>query len=182
MFPGPPLSRPVIAVQLGPLTRKKLIAHGSECLQHMLDLARKYSDIGDRDRCMILRSNSLLTITGLLELYRPVLKGSMVTVTEDLPESSRKCGELLVLLADTSRQMLEDDGQRIRSFIMVSKPHKFPRRPTDRDLSTTTARIWFRVTLKQSFALSQPGVLRLPSYHSPHRKSGSSTKTSWNVS
>ena len=141
MFPEQPLSRPVIAVQLGPFTRKKLVARGSECLQRMLDLAKKYSGIGDRDRCMILRSNSLLTITGLLELYRSTLKGSVVTTTEDLPESSRKCEELLILLANTSRQMLEDDGQRIRSFIMVSKSHKFPRRPADCDLSTTTARI-----------------------------------------
>ena len=107
----------------------------------MLGLARKYSDIGDRDRCMILRSNSLLTVTGLLELYRSILKEDEVTTTEELLESRRKCKELLVLLANTSRQMLEDDGQRIQNFIMVSQSLHFPLHPTDCDLSTTTTRV-----------------------------------------
>lgn len=159
-----------------------MVVCGSECLQHMLDLARKYSDIGDRDRCIILRSNSLLTITGLLELYRSVSKGSVVTNPEDVPESSQKCEELLILLANTSLRMLEDDGQRIQNFIMVSKSHNFSRRPADCDLSMTTARIRPHVALKRSFVLSQLGVSRLLSCHFPHRKSGLSTKALWNVS
>ena len=88
----------------------------------MLGLARKYSDIGDRDRCMILRSNALLTIAGLLELYRSVFEGGGVAMTEEFLESRQKCRELLILLAKTSRQMLEEDRQRIENFIMVSPP------------------------------------------------------------
>lgn len=101
-FSGQTFSHSAIAMEIDSLTRMKLIARGSECLQHMLGLARKYSDIGDRDRCMILRSNTLLTITGLLELYRSVLEDGVVPTTEELSESRQKCGELLVLLADTS--------------------------------------------------------------------------------
>lgn len=148
----------------------------------MLGLARKYSDIGDRDRCMILLSNSLLTVTGLLELYRSILKEGVVTTTEEFLEPRRKCKELLVLLANTSRQMLEDDGQRIKNFIMVSQSHRFPLDPTDCDVSTTTTRVQPRVTLKQSSALSQLGVSRLLSCHFPRRKSGSLTKALWNGS
>jgi len=85
----------------------------------MFGLAKKYSNIGDRDRCMILRSNALLAVTGLLELYRSVLREGAVVTTEEFLESRQKCGELLVLLANTLRQMLEEDGQRIRN-IMVS--------------------------------------------------------------
>jgi hypothetical protein len=99
--------------------RVKLIALGSEFLQHMLDLARKYSDIGDRDRCMILRSNALLTITGLLELHRSMFEECVIATIEELLESRQRCGELLILLANTVRQTMEGEGQRIKDFITV---------------------------------------------------------------
>lgn len=92
----------------------------------MLDLARKYSDIGDRDRCMILRSNALLTISGLLELYRCVFEEGMVAAIEEFLESRQKCEELLALLANTTRQTVEEDGQRIEKFIMVSHLVVYP--------------------------------------------------------
>ena len=122
-------------MQIGSSTRIKLIVRGSECLQHMLGLARKYSDIGDRDRRMILRSNALLTITGLLELYRSVMRDGVVTMAEELLESRQKCRELLVLLASISRQTLEEDGQRIKNFITVPAPHRLSRRLADCDLA-----------------------------------------------
>lgn len=129
-------------MQIGSPTRIKLIVRGSECLQHMLGLAKKYSDIGDRDRRMVLRSNALLTITGLLELYRSVMGEGVVTTAEEPLESRQKCGELLVLLANTSRQTLEEDGQRIKDFIMVSAPRRLSRSLADCDFSMTTTRIW----------------------------------------
>lgn len=103
---------------------------GSECLQHILTLAKKYSDTGDRDRCMILRSNALLTITGLLELHRPAFEEGVITTTEELQESRQKCQELLAHLANTARQTLEEDGQRIKDLITVPKSH-LPRPVTD---------------------------------------------------
>ena len=148
----------------------------------MLGLARKYSDIGDRDRCMILRSNAVLTITGLLELYRSVLGKGIVATTEELLESRQKCGELLVLLVNTSRQTLEEDGRRIENFIMVFSPHGLSQRLTDCNFSTTTTRIWRHMTLKQLFALFQLAVSLPLSYHFPHRASESLTKASWNGS
>jgi hypothetical protein len=144
----------------------------------MLGLAKKYSVIGDRDRCMILRSNALLTITGLLELYRSVLVEGVVATSEELLESRQKCGELLVLLANTSRQTLEEDGQRIKNFIMVSPPRRLSQRLTDCDFSTTTTRIWRHMTLKQLFALFRLAVSRPLSYHFPHRASESLMKAS----
>jgi len=127
----PQLSHPVIEMQSRPLTRRKLVVRGSDCLRHMLDLARKYSQIGDHDRCMILRSNALLTIAGLLELYRSVFEEGVVATVEDFLESRQKCEELLVLLVDTLRDTMEEDGQRIENFIMVFPPCRLPQRPTD---------------------------------------------------
>jgi len=164
------------------LTRITLIVNGSECLQHMLGLARKYSNIGDRDRCIILRSNALLTITGLLELYRSVLGEGVVATTEELLESRQSCGELLVLLANTSRQTLEEDGQRIKNFVMVSPPRRLSQRLTDCDFSTTTIKIWRHMTLKQLFALFQLAVSQELSYRFPRRVSESLTKASRNGS
>lgn len=169
-------------MQIGSLTRIKLIVRGTECLQHMLGLARKYSNIGDRDRCIILRSNALLTITGLLELYRSVFGQGAVATTGELLESRRRCGELLVLLANTSRQTLEEDGQRIKDFIMVSPPRHLSQCLTDCNSSTNVTRIWRHMTLKQLFALFQAAVSRALSYHSPHRVSELLTRASWNGS
>ena len=90
----------------------------------MVGLASKYSDVGDRDRCMILRSNTLLTIAGLLELHRPVFEDSTVA-TEDLLGSRRKCKELLIHLANTARQTMEEDGRRIEDFITVFPSRSF---------------------------------------------------------
>ena len=104
------------------MMRIKLIERGSESLQYMLDLARRYSAIEDRDRCMILRSNALLVITGLLELHRSVFDEGVEATMEELLESRQKCEELLMLLANTARQTLEEDGQRIKDFITVSPP------------------------------------------------------------
>ena len=104
------------------MMRIKLIERGSESLQYMLDLARRYSAIEDRDRCMILRSNALLVITGLLELHRSVFDEGVEATMEELLESRQKCEELLMLLANTARQTLEEDGQRIKDFIMVPPP------------------------------------------------------------
>lgn len=118
----PQADHPAIVTQVDSSKRAKLIARGTEYLQHMLGLSRKYSDLGDRDRCMILRSNALFTITGLLELYRSVFEEGVVASTGALVESRQTCEELLVLLADTSRQTIEEDGQRIENFIMVSPP------------------------------------------------------------
>ena len=109
----------VTVMRVDSLKRAKLIARGSESLQHMLDLSRKYSDIGDRDRCIILRSNALFTITGLLELYRSVFEDGVVATTEAYLESRQRCGWLLALLANTSRETIEEDGQRIENFVMV---------------------------------------------------------------
>lgn len=169
-------------MHIGSSTRIKLIVRGSECLQHMLGLAKKYSDIGDCDRRMVLRSNALLTITGLLELYRSVIVEGVVTTVEELLESRQKCGELLVLLANTSRQTLEEDGQRIKNFIMVSAPRRLSRSPADCDFSMTTTRVWRHMTLKQLFALFRLAVSQPLSYHSPHRVSEPSTKALWNGS
>lgn len=148
----------------------------------MLGLAKKYSNIGDRDRCMILRSNALLAITGLLELYRSVLGEDAVVTTEEFLESRQKCGELLMLLANTLRQTLEEDGQRIKNFIMVSSPRRLFQHLVDYDFSTTRTRTWCHTTLKRLFALFQPAVLRALSYHFPRRVSESLTKASWNGS
>ena len=104
------------------MMRVKLVERGSESLQYMLDLARRYSAIEDRDRCMILRSNALLVITGLLELHRSVFDEGVEATMEELLESRQKCEELLMLLANTARQTLEEDGQRIKDFIMVPPP------------------------------------------------------------
>jgi hypothetical protein len=138
----------------------------------MLVQARKYSDIEDRDRCMILRSNALLTIAGLLELYRSVFEEGVVATMEDLLESRQKCEEHLILLANISRQTMEEDGQRIKNFVTVSPPRCLSQPLTDRDLSTTTAGIRHRMTLKQSSALSQLAASGLLSYHFPHRVLG----------
>ena len=116
---SPQSDHPAGFMQTGSSVRTKLITQGSECLQHMLGLARKYSNIGDRDRCMILRSNALFTITGLLELYRSVFEEGVVSTAEELLESRQKLEELLGLLVNTSQQTLEEDGQRIENFIMV---------------------------------------------------------------
>jgi len=159
-----------IATGIDSLTRIELIVCGSECLQHMLGLARKYSDIGDRDRCMILRSSVLLSIAGLLELYRSVLKEGVVATKGELLESRQKCKELLVLLANTSLQTLKEDGQRIGNFITVSSSRRSSQHLIDCDLSTITTGIWRGMILKQSFALSQPVVSGPPSYHFPHRR------------
>jgi len=109
-------------VKVDSLARIKLIGRGSEYLQHIFSLTRKYSDIGDRDRCMILRSNALLTIGGLLELYRSVFEEGVVATAEEFLDSRKKCKELLILLANTSQKALEEDGQRIENFIMVFSP------------------------------------------------------------
>lgn len=164
------------------LARIKLIVQGSECLQHTFSLTRKYSDIGDRDRCMILRSNALLTIAGLLELYRSVFEEGVVATAEELLESRRKCEELLVLLANTSQKTLEEDGQRIENFIMVFPPGRSSKRLTDFDFSTTTTGIRRRMALKQSSALSQLVVLRPLSCHFPRRVLVPLTNTSWSGS
>ena len=126
-FPKPPrFNHTAIVMEVDSSQRAKLIARGSESLQHILGILRKYSDIGDRDRCMILRSNALFTITGLLELYRSAFEDGVVATTEALLESRQRCEELLILLADTSREMIEEDGQRIQNFIVVSLPATCP--------------------------------------------------------
>jgi len=158
-------------MQVDSLKRAKLIARGSESLQHILDLSRKYSDIGDRDRCMILRSNALFTITGLLELYRSVFEDGVVATTGAFLESRQRCEELLILLANTSRETIEEDGQRIENFIMVSPPHYLPRFVANRGSSTTTTGARHHMTPKRSSALSQREVSRLLSYRFPHRVS-----------
>lgn len=160
----------------------KLIARGSECLRHMLDLARKYSDIEDRDRCMILRSNALLTIIGLLELHRSVLGEGAVATAEECLESRQKCEELLTLLASTSRQTMEEDGQRLENFIMVFPLRWLSLRLADYDLSMITTEIRRRTTLKQSSPSFQLAVSQALSYHSPRRASGSLTNALWNGS
>lgn len=99
--------------------RAELIVPGSGCLQHMLGLARKYSDIGDWDRCLILRSNAMLTITGLLELHRSAVGEGVILNTGQYLESRQKCEELLVLLANTAQQKMEGEGKRIKDFITV---------------------------------------------------------------
>ena len=172
----------VIVMQVDSSTRAKLIARGSEYLQHVLDLSRKYSDIGDRDRCMILRSNALFTITGLLELYRSVFEDGVVATMEAFLESRQRCEELLVLLADTSRQTIEEDGQRIENFIMVPPARYLPQRLANCSCSTTTTGARLHTTLKRSSVLSQPGDSRLLSYHFPHRVSGPLANVLWNGS
>lgn len=104
---------------IGPAVRVKLIALGSECLEHMLGLATKYSEIGDCDRCMILHSSALLTVTGLLELHRSIFEEGVIATTEELLGSRQKCEELLVLLANTAQQTMVGEGQRIKDFIAV---------------------------------------------------------------
>ena len=156
------------------MMRVKLIHLGSECLEHMLSLARKYSDIGDCDRCMILRSNALLTTTGLLELHRPALDGGVIFTTEEVLESRKKCEELLVLLANIAQQTMEGEGHRIRDFVTVFLSRS-SWRLTDHEPSTTTAEIGYCVIPRPSSVLSRPEVLRALSSRSPHILSESST-------
>ena len=163
------------------MTRAELVVQGSECLQHIVTLAKKYSDTGDRDRCMILRSNALLTVTGLLELHRSVFEEGIIKTMEELLESKQKCGELLAHLANTARQTLEEDGQRIKDLITVLQFRLF-RPVTDGWFSTTTVGMQRRMTLKRLSALSQPAVLRVPSYHFPRIISEPSTSALWNDS
>jgi len=171
-----------IVMQVDSSKRANLIARGNEYLQHVLNLSRKYSDIGDRDRCMIFRSNALFTITGLLELYRSVFEDGVVATMEAFLESRQRCEELIVLLANTSRQTIEEDGQRINTFIMVYPPHYLSQFFADHGFSTTTTGARRRTTPKRSYALSQPEVSRLLSYHFPHRVSGPLAKVSYNGS
>lgn len=163
--------------------RIELVVLGNETLQHMLDLARKYSNIGDCDRCMILRSNALLTITGLLELHRSVFEERVSVKAEELLESGQKCRELLILLADTARQTMEGEGQRIKDFITVfPSPSRFSRRLTDHKPSMIMAGVNCRAILKPSSVSSQLVVLRVPSFRFPHIGSELSTSAPWNSS
>lgn len=163
------------------MTRVRLITLGTECLQHMLGLARKYSDIGDCDRCMILRSNVLLTVTGLLEVYRSVFEEGVITTTEEFLESRQKCAELLVLLANTARETMDGEGQRTKDFITVFSSRS-PWHLTDCNLSTTTEGMEGNAILKLSFVLFQLAVLRALSFHSFHILFEPSTKASSNSS
>jgi len=168
----PPRSNYIaIVMQVDPSKRAKLIAWGSENLQHILGLSKKYSDIGDRDRCIILRSNALFTITGLLELYRSVFEAGVVATTEEFLESRQRCEELLVLLANTSRQTIEEDRQRIENFIPVFPPHYLPQFFADCDFSTTITGARLRMTPKRSSALSQSEISRPLFYHFRRRVS-----------
>lgn len=165
----PQFDHPTIVIQADSSKRAKLIALGSEYLQHTLNLSRKYSDIGDRDRCMILRSNALFTITGLLELYRSVFEDGIIATTGAIQESRQRCEELLALLASTSRQTIEEDRERIENFIMVSPPRYLSQRHAHCNCSTTTTGARHHMTLKQSSALFRLAVSRPLSYHFPRR-------------
>jgi len=121
---------------------------------------------------MILRSNALLTITGLLELYRSVFEEGAVATTEVFLESRQRCEELLVLLANTSRQTIEEDGKRIENFVMVPPPRYLSECLADSGFSTTTTGVRHRMTLKQSSALSRLAVSPLLSCHFPHKVLG----------
>ena len=156
---------------------------GSKSLQHMLDLARKYSTIGDCDRCMILHSNALLITTGLLELHRSVFEERVIATAEELLESGQKCRELLMLLADTARQTMEGEGQRIKDFITVLlPPSPSSWRFTDLKLSMITAGINRHPILKPLSVLSQLVVLRVPFSRSPHMGLEPSANKPWNSS
>lgn len=141
------------AMGVNPMTRAELVVQGSECLQHIITLAKKYSDTGDRDRCMILRSNALLTITGLLELHRSVFQEGVITTKEELLESKQKCGELLARLANTARQTLEEDGQRIKD--LITHDH-------GRDATTYNTETIISLVSTGGFACT---LLPLPSHH-----------------
>ena len=127
----PPLQTPRLRVWIG--VQSLLIAFGAGSWLHqtetliirlqqhiviVLKLADKFAETSEHDSTVSLRSHSVITLTGLSELYRLIVRHPLSTPAV-VKEAQRRCADILQMIANITEKMLKEDWRQMANFVRV---------------------------------------------------------------
>lgn len=97
---------------------ESLIIRLQQHLVIILKLADKFAETSEHDSAVSLRSHSVITLTGLLELYRLLVKYPL-SAPVVVKEAQRRCGDILKMTANITERMLKEDWKQMADFFRV---------------------------------------------------------------
>jgi len=97
---------------------ESLIIRLQQHLVIVLKLADKFAETSEHDSAVSLRSHSIITLTGLLELYRLLVRYPL-SVPAVVKEAQRRCGDILKMIANITERMLKEDWKQMADFVRV---------------------------------------------------------------
>ena len=89
--------------------------------QHLVVLFRlvdKFVETSEHDSTVSLRSHSVVTLTGLFELYKLLVRHPLSTPAV-AKEAQRRCGDILKMIVNITERMLNEDWKRVADFTRV---------------------------------------------------------------
>lgn len=84
----------------------------------VLKLADKFAETSEHDSTVSLRSHSVITLTGLSELYRLLVRHPLSTPAV-AKEAQRRCSDILKMIANITEKMLKEDWRQMANFVRV---------------------------------------------------------------
>ena len=84
----------------------------------VLKLADKFAETSEHDSTVSLRSHSVITLTGLSELYGLLVRHPLSTPAV-AKEAQRRCGDILKMIANITEKMLKEDWRQMANFVRV---------------------------------------------------------------
>jgi len=84
----------------------------------VLKLADKFAETSEHDSTVSLRSHSVITLTGLSELYRLLIRHPLSTPAV-VKEAQRRCADILKMIANITEKMLKEDWRQMANFVRV---------------------------------------------------------------
>jgi len=95
-----------------------LIIHLQQHVVVVLKLADKFTETSEHDSTVSLRSHSVITLTGLSELYRLLVRHPLSTPAM-VKEAQKRCADILKMIANITEKMLKEDWRQVASFVRV---------------------------------------------------------------
>jgi hypothetical protein len=89
--------------------------------QHLLivlKLTDKFAETGEHDSTVSLRSHSIITLTGLSELYRLLVRHPL-SAPAVAKEAQRRCGDISKMIANITERMLKEDWKQTADLVQV---------------------------------------------------------------
>ena len=95
-----------------------LIIHLQQHLTIVLKLAEKFAETKEHDNTVSLRSHSIITLAGLSELYKFLVKHPQ-SAPAVAKEAQRRCADTVKVVAGITEGMLKEDWKQMADFVRV---------------------------------------------------------------
>ena len=95
-----------------------LIIRLQQHLVILFGLVDKFAETSEHDSTVSLRSHSVVTLTGLSELYKIFVRHPLSTPAA-AKEAQRRCGDILKMIANITERMLNEDWKQVAGSARV---------------------------------------------------------------